>query len=279
MQLLAKDREKKIIHADQASKNINYKCLECDSSVRLRGGLHRRKHFYHILPNRVCLLSGKSLIHLQTQCHIQNLLPAGEAFLERRFDSINRIADVCWEKEKIIFEVQCSSITAEEVKARNRDYKTLGYQVVWILHDLRYNSTRLTEIEIFLLESPHYYANIDAEGKGNVYDQISWLESSFKRKKGERVFVNLSIFHKIVDSKIGIRSLKLRENKWSIYFKGDLLDCGYQKTLSDTQIEQLEKGNYNRRISKARLFLQLTYDWIKEGYLNFLNMMIESACR
>ena len=52
-----------------------------------------------------------------------------------------------------MFEIQCSPITAREIEERNSDYQSLGYQVIWILHDSLYNKGRLTAAEYFLQEA------------------------------------------------------------------------------------------------------------------------------
>ena len=77
---------------------------------------------------------GKGLVHLSVQNRILEMLPPNEADMEVRFDTIGRIADVAWTSQKIVFEVQCATITAEEVMERNPSYASVGYDVVWILH-------------------------------------------------------------------------------------------------------------------------------------------------
>src|SRR5262249_7520278 len=127
--------------------------------------------------------SGKSLVHLQTQRYIQKELPGCQ--LEKRFPSVNRIADVVCEEKKLVFEIQCSYITAREIEERNIDYSSLGYRVIWILHDRLYNQFHLTAAEYFLESSPRYFANIDEEGNGYIYDQWDWIEKGRRLKTME----------------------------------------------------------------------------------------------
>lgn len=157
MQLFAFNTRNQLVSANHAQKQNDYSCIECGSIVRLRGGLHRQKHFYHLKPDRLCRQSQKSLVHIQVQKSLQEILPRGECFLERRFPGIKRIADVVWEPRKIVFEVQCSGITAEEIASRNRDYFGVGYKVVWILHEKRFNKWKVSASERFLREHPHYF--------------------------------------------------------------------------------------------------------------------------
>ncbi len=254
MQLYARDKQQRITSADNAAKKEDYICFECNTAVRVRGGLHRRKHFYHTTPVRICKLQGKSLTHLQVQCTIQQLLPEGECFLERRFNEIDRIADVCWESKKIIFEVQCSPISPEEIQERNADYGKLGYQVVWILHDNRYGNRRGTAVEQVLCNQLHYYTNIDIHGVGVVYDKIRGLDDIFP--------VNVaSIYH---------------TKNQKMYFEGDLKDLVLRKQLTAKQLELLNKGW--QRLPPMHI-LNLLTGTIQNIYFFFFRLILESACK
>lgn len=169
MQLFARNQNDSVLSASQAEAGVNYKCLECDEIVRVRGGKQRVRHFYHRRRSRRCRQKGKSLTHLRIQERLEALIPNSQ--LEHPFPTIGRIADVYWPEKNIIYEVQCSPITAEEVAARNADYNRLGLTVVWILHDRRFNRRHLTAAEHFLHDKPHYFTNIDSSGAGSFYDQ------------------------------------------------------------------------------------------------------------
>ena len=108
MQLYALDTKGELISAQQAVRQINYECLECQHTVRLRGGPHRRPHFYHVSPSIFCRQHQKGAIHLQLQSYFLHQLPIGDCHLECPFPSIGRIADVAWLSQKIVFEIQCS---------------------------------------------------------------------------------------------------------------------------------------------------------------------------
>lgn len=226
MHLYALDKQENLVAAHQAEKQTDYYCRECGSVVRCRGGFLRQIHFYHLEPNRACRQSGKSLIHLQTQHYMQKIVP--ECELEKRFSSINRIADVVWEKEKLVFEIQCSPITAREIEERNCDYQKLGYQVVWILHDRLYNKNRLTAAEYFLQESPHYFTDINAEGNGRIYDQWDLIEKGRRLKTMGCRDVMLSAY-KVCNEELYSRKeypkwLHKRVQSWPFCFSGDYLD-------------------------------------------------------
>ena len=91
--------------------------------------------------------------------------------MEAPFPSVRRVADVAWPAMGLVFEIQCSRLSVGEMKRRMRDYKSSGFQVVWILHDKTFNRGRLTPEERFLKGRPHYYANIAPDGMGQIYDQ------------------------------------------------------------------------------------------------------------
>jgi competence protein CoiA len=168
------------IFADRAEKQKDYTCPECGLIVRLRGGDHRQNHFYHLKEERPCRQKGKSMAHLQAQLFIQRNLGAA---LEVRFPEIQRIADVVWEEHKIIFEIQCSPISGAEIMRRNEDYKKIGYEVVWILHDKRFNQTRHSAAEYVLKEHSHYFTNFDAQGNGGFYDQFDVIRGARRLEK------------------------------------------------------------------------------------------------
>ncbi|MCB1135217.1 MAG: hypothetical protein KDK78_03010 [Chlamydiia bacterium] len=172
MQLFAFDQQRKPIAAERALHGRNYFCAECGAHVRVRGGMHVRKHFFHQRSGLQCRSAAKSLSHIQTQFFIQRSIGHDQVQLERFFPEIRRIADVCWENEKIIFEVQCSAISAPEVLARNKDYASLGYQVIWVPHDSTFNGGRLSEAEQVMRRGPHYFTNINPHGEGGLYDQL-----------------------------------------------------------------------------------------------------------
>ena len=146
----------------------------------------------------------------RAQLYLQRLIP--ESKLE--YPLGGRIADLFWEREGIVFEVQCSPISAKEVRERNRDYSALGYQVVWILHDRRFGGKKPSSAELFLRSYPHYFTSLDREGRGAVYDR---LEASCKE---ERLVVDFSKPMRAAER--GHARLK----RFPLYFSGDAIDLG-----------------------------------------------------
>jgi competence protein CoiA len=238
MQFYALNKENALVSAPYAIKQRDYICVECKNSVRLRSGAHRQAHFYHILPANHCTLHSKGMIHLMVQHHLKSLLTDVE--LECRFPSIHRIADVAWHSRKLIFEIQCSPISAEEIKNRTFNYQSIGYQVVWIFHDQRFNQEKLSSAEDAVQSVSHYFTNMNAQGKGEIYDQLSFINKRVRRLrlpplsvdlsspllkplKTSSSYLKLDFAHFLRESELPHELLN-RFNQWPIFFKGDLMD-------------------------------------------------------
>lgn len=226
MQLFAYDQNQRLVMANRAERGQAYYCLDCRSELRLRGGPLRQRHFFHLQHTRPCRLSGKTLEHLQVQYFLQDQLPDGEVVLEAPFPGIRRIADVYWKNKKIIFEVQCSPISSEEVLNRNRDYASLGFHVVWILHDKRYNQRFLSSAERSLQEHPHYYTNIDATGEGIIYDQYARILESRRLRKLPPLAISVDSPLLAFPQPNSLQLVKERACTWPLCFEGDLATLG-----------------------------------------------------
>jgi len=179
MQLYALD-DKHPILATEAIKQKNYRCPECLTFVRPRGGPHRQPHFYHLRSHPSCRQYQKSLPHIQLQLHLKSLIP--NSSLEKSFSKIGRIADVAWEEKWIVFEIQCSPISHEEAKSRCEDYALLGYTVVWILSDRRFNKKNLSLAENFLRGRLCYFAR-----GTEIYDQFEVIQNMKRSFRGPRL--------------------------------------------------------------------------------------------
>lgn len=276
MQLYALDFNKQLVNANQATKKVNYFCLECQSFVRLRAGLHRQSHFYHLQPTIFCRQHQKGAVHLHLQNHLIQNLPIGEVTLECSFQSIRRVADAAWHPQKIIFEVQCSSISAEEVLQRNADYKKIGWQVIWILHDKRYNQLRLSAAEIVLKQTPHFYSNMNKQGKGIIYDQFEICQQGKRMVRLAPLPIQIQSFYPFHRSLENLHFYHHRL-KWGFYFKGDLLylelnalDCLYIK-----QALAYEK----KFLAPPLIFKEKIKSKLKQGLNTLWHLILERVCR
>lgn len=163
--------------------------------------------------------------HTRIQLELQKLLGSENVVLEQRFPQIKRIADLVWTFEKLIFEVQVSPISAEEIAARNRDYSTLGYQVVWILYDTQFNGPKLTPSEIALRRHPHYFAHLTPSGQVLFYDQVAYIRRKRRVSRSKRYSIDLS------SPKVGMqlpRHFPLERKSWPLFFSGDLAHQSFQ---------------------------------------------------
>lgn len=191
----------------------------------------------------------KGAEHRAVQHYLLNLLPKGEAAIEVAFKELNRIADVVWEKKKLIFEIQCSKVSGEEVKLRNRDYQSAGYKVVWILHDRRFNRQKLSSAEIALIDSPHYFTNINRFSSGIIYDQFDLKRGPFRYFRMEPLEVDLS---------------KPAILLGQISFAGDLASCTDQDYLERVKQKKMKSFSCNLRHLLKRLFLLKLGDQIRK---------------
>ena len=200
--------ENRFIDVLEAEKRKDYQCPECKSLVRLRFGKERSAHFYHIAKNSNCRHAKKGLIHLNLQKKLEQLLPG--AILEKRFPSIDRVADVYF--AGTVYEIQYSPMSQEEAKARTQDYESLGLDIVWILHDNTYNKGRLSPVERLLRAKTCYYSNHNALGEGIIYD-----------KRPEHA-VDLTQKKRLPRRKRWPEHLSQRAKVWKFYHTGDQFD-------------------------------------------------------
>lgn len=240
MQLYALEGTSPLV-AGQAERRKNYICPECGALVRVRSGPHRQIHFYHPSRPKNCRQHQKSEEHLQLQLKLLRLIGAEQGQLECHFTSINRIADVAWHERKIIFEIQCSPISLEEVRARNRDYSNLGYQVIWILHTKQFNKSRLSAAENYLRYTPCYYTDIDRTGNGMVYDQFEIIKEGRRLFKGPPLCIPLIYIERLPETVppdlVLPKSILVRLSGWKCYARGDLL----HRLLCESHISESAK--------------------------------------
>jgi competence protein CoiA len=247
MQVYALNKDKMRVFVECAQKSEDYFCIECSEKVRVRGGPHKQLHFYHVLPKGECRLSGKSLEHLLIQNLISFQVHGAEQ--EVRFPKINRIADIAWNDYKIVFEVQCSPISQEEVKARNADYSAVGWSVIWILYDKLFNRKKVSAAEAYLLHHTHYFSDT-----ATIYDQAHVTRRgirqyfTYNNKKVSRS-INLANIQVVNKEKFLLYAkkpefLEERVKNWIYFSEGDLIDeicspkCEAHNALLRSLIEQ-----------------------------------------
>lgn len=289
MQLHALDHSGQVISARRAQRQRNYFCLECRRNVRLRSGIHRQPHFYHLEPALFCRQHQKGAVHLQLQSFFFHQLPKGDCQLELQFPAVGRIADVAWISQKIVFEIQCSAISAEEIFARNHDYLKLGWSVVWILHDQRYNQVRLSAAEMALRSLPHFFSNMDSSGTGIIYDQFDLCARGIRFGRLPPLPIDLKegIFfgHTAIKS-FPLLLLEHRSKSWPYFFSGDLMslylnDISSKSSSSYLNLAKKKEKALTPGTSKkfAALLFKLWRRGIATPYQILFRFMLERLCR
>lgn len=277
MQLCARNEKDLIIFAHQAEKQRNFFCLECRGVVRLRGGMHRQPHFYHLKPSASCRQSGKSMEHLQVQCYLKELF-GNACVLEHPFPQIRRIADCACPAGGLVFEVQCSPITQEEVAARNADYAAAGYRVIWVLHDRQFNRHRLSAAELWLRGHPHYFTNIDADGAGHIYDQVDRAQAGFRKVLLKSAQVDLRQMYGCVE--YSLAALLAQRNKdWQLGFQGDWVHLSQKEEYSEHIQEALAEATPTQKNRLSFIPLLLWQRCIAAPYRILFAYLLEKACR
>jgi competence protein CoiA len=173
-----------LIEAYRAEKGKTYYCLECFYPVKVRRGSNHFFHFYHLKASPSCRLYSKSEDHLRAQVELQKAFPPNVLLVERPFLTINRVADLCWEERKIIFEVQCSLMNEQEAQQRIHDYKSVGYEVVWLLDDRTYNKKIVRPAERFLREHSCFFLSLKRGTLSAYYDQFEIFAVNQRVRKG-----------------------------------------------------------------------------------------------
>lgn len=255
MALFAKDQVETISAWDATSGKL-YECLECQTPLKLRLSSHKFPHFYHLYSARNCRLYSKSERHLLIQYAIQKMIP--EVVLEKSFPSIQRIADVVWEEKQIIFEIQCSFIPEKEAQDRVKEYASLGYEVIWILYDARFNRRKVGHAEVWMRNRACYFV----DKKLIFYDQQEIIDHQKRLFRSRKIPIELA---PILTPKEGPLLLQHRiRNKY--YFKDDLLDLALQSKI---QIIQKPK----------RPLKEFLYHYIRGPYVALLNYLLKIDCR
>lgn len=276
MQLYALNHQGKWISAALANRKTNYFCFECRGIVRVRSGEIRKPHFFHIALGTSCRSSQKSVIHWQIQFYLRDLLP-GNIEIEKPFPVIKRIADVAWIEKKIIFEIQCSPISHHEVQERNADYRSLGWEVVWILHTRCYGGMRLCNAEKWLQESTHYFTDLDENMVGSIYDMFCIIKGFYRLEVLKPFPINPSIPVINANFRTQFRAT------WKLSFAGDCLDVLSSPTHTVhslcSQLQQLAAINHSKKTISFRYIFLFIFKKVLFFYRAIFRFFLEKACR
>jgi competence protein CoiA len=265
MPIYAIDTFGKIFSAHDTPPPGLYRCLECQAPLKRRSSGTRSAYFYHLSASSSCRLSTNSSAHADLQKDLQAKIP--ELIMERPFPSILRIADLCWEEKKLIFEIQCSPISLDQAASRISDYAKEGYEVVWLLDDRLYNKRKLGAAEQLLRKNACYffYQNL-------IYDQLELVLEKTRSSKGPKLPVDLSRPNQVPLPQKLPKQFQTRTSH--LIFEGDLLHRLttyplYLKSLLDFEAEAL-------LVPQPKIQL-LT--WIKKSFWIAWEYILSSACK
>lgn len=181
--------------------------------------------------------------------------------MEKQFPQIGRIADVADQTNKVIFEIQYSPMSLEEAKERCADYESIGYRLIWILHDQTFNQKNVGAAERFLRTKTCYFSNMDGRGNGIVYDQLEEIRGKRRLSKSDPFGVFLGKFSPLPESKWP-EELEPRSLTWPLYAEGDLFDLAL-------------KAKFVPSSKKGRGLL----GQLKQAYFTCLYMLLERSSK
>ncbi len=259
MQLYARDAEGNMVHSSQATRGLNYCCMECASPVRIRYIEGRKPHFFHLSLHKQCRLAAKSASHIAIQCAIQRAIGSGNCLMELPFKEIGRIADLAWESAKIVIEVQCSPISVEEVRGRISDYESLGWQVVWVLLEKTFFYSG--PVTNYLQDRCHYYAEVDAS-ICRIYDRVP----------GRRFFVDLATLR---SREVLAGPFRYPRLAWQLSAVGDVLWQLEQGVISEDEMRQGPTLTASLSLGQHLLIITTRpLSWLR----SFWYLIIERSC-
>jgi competence protein CoiA len=269
MSRYALDDNDRIVAAHDADLFCRYRCLECQSPLQKRSGQHRQAHFYHLQTMRQCRLHSQSVDHLIMQTEIQKMIPA--ITIERPFNKILRIADLCWEEKKIIFEIQCSPIDTQQADKRASDYSREGYELIWLLDDRLYNRKRgLRPAETRMREQTCYYFSMQ---RNKIYDQFEVIHAKQRLAKGPPLPVDLAD-PILASPRADHLTNQLDHRVGRYFFRGDLIDRVLRYPIYLQHLQELEKLTLAEQRPPNRLIF-----FLKKCFYIVLERLLRNYCR
>jgi len=275
MSLYAVDDDDLISASDAESGKI-YWCMDCFGPVKRRKGKSWLPHFYHLKAAPTCRLYSKTEDHCLAQIQLQKLFPEGTVQLERPFIQINRVADACWEREKIVFEIQCSPITEGEAMGRIRDYRSIGYEAVWLLDDKRYNKRVLRPAEEYLRRCSTYYLSIKGGLTSECYDQFEIFAEGIRVKRGKRMKVDPQKIRRMAKKTFNeeLFPKQIIQLNLQIYFQGSRIERALQGHLMTMQYWRGLEIQFSVKGKNPNKFKLWFSRYIGKPYLLFLARLI-----
>jgi hypothetical protein len=203
--------------------------------------------------------------------------------IERPFIDIGRVADLCWEKEKIIFEIQCSPLTPHEAEARIKDYRSVGYETIWLLDEKRYNKRVLRPAEAFLRERSCYYFSLRPELA--CYDQFEVFAYERRVKKGGKLRIDPKTVRSVPKKAFHDRlpeQVQRCSNNCVKYFWGDRIYRALRSVTTPTLAFSMQNWraieiHLGKQHKKPSLLRECFMNYIGWPYLSLLHRLLRAT--
>lgn len=256
MQLYALGGGKRLL-ADHAKIKKHYRCPECLNLLELK--LKDFPHFIHLKDHSICLQHLKSLAHLQILWLLNAQFPKNALILEELIPDLGIAADALWADKKIAFQILCKKIPLQNILKISQGLQSLGWTIVWILHDKCFNQKKLCPLEQFLKKSICYYT----DGKNSFYDQFEICLGDKRLFRGRQIKVDLKNFYSFGKLKETLLPTQLlfRLHHTQYYFEGDLMERTLRESppvFSWKEMKELEQEVLLKKSSFVEMILKNT---------------------
>ncbi|NQM12805.1 competence protein CoiA [Streptococcus suis] len=133
--LVALDEDGQVFNVlENPAPQGRYSCPGCGGLVRYKSGKVLRSHFAHVtLRDCYYFSENESAQHLSLKsCLYRWLVNTERVELEKCLPELGQIADL-FVNDRLVLEVQCSSLPISRLQLRTQAYREAGYQVLWLL--------------------------------------------------------------------------------------------------------------------------------------------------
>ena len=165
-------------------------------------------------------------IHLLIKQAIQVRLPSLESHIF--FPNIQHASHLVWLKKQIAFQIQDRPISLQQACHIQSAYRSLGFQLVWILDKRYFNQKNPSLTEHFLRSQIAYFASLDAKQHVMIYDQFEIISQGKRLFQSPPLPIDLShpfyLKAPFDLSPFKLPWLKKRLSSYSLFFRGDLID-------------------------------------------------------
>ncbi|HFI0641450.1 TPA: competence protein CoiA [Streptococcus suis] len=146
--LVALDEDRQIFNLlENPAPQGRYSCPGCGGLVRYKSGKVLRSHFAHVALRDCSYFSeNESTQHLSLKsCLYRWLINEEQVELEKCLPELGQIADL-FVNDRLVLEVQCSSLPISRLQLRTQAYREAGYLVLWLLGKDLWLKDRLTKL-------------------------------------------------------------------------------------------------------------------------------------